>query len=390
MDKILSVCLTDKDYQHNQAYTYLQLPATPCELVDALDKLNLTSPEDAAIEIEQYYGFGCLSSAPIEDAGLIQLNTLTEQLSKLDSEQIVAFCGLVKMENSSSATPIPFSHLMDYAHHTQDCLVLADVHSDYELGKFYCDNGFIEAVNDVPDEAYKLLDFGKIGTEMRAAEDGVYEMGCYVFQTEDIPHADWTYGQWEPDYTVQIEIENMNTGEKTQLRFPANEEELQSSLDRIHADRWDLAILTCTDCIVPQLREAVTQADDPELTNQFARTLSQLSKPDLTKYKALIDAMDCSDLHYAAELLEELDDYVMDRHIHSFEEIAMDHLRVMVEPSDLEVLKKHINLYAYGDELLEQSPGVMTDYGYFQRRDGEMFFAPQEEVKQTDIEFQSF
>ena len=388
MDRILRVSVSPRDYQSNQACTYLYLPATPYEVMDVLDKLNLSSlsPEEIHYEIEEYHGFHCLSPYLIRNAGLIQLNALMEQLSTLDSEQAIAFCGLIKMEDRFLPTGIPFSRLMDYAHHTQDCLVIADVHSDEELGKFYCDNGFIDAVNDISDEAYRLLDFGKIGTEMRLAENGVYTNGCYIFQTEEIQHSDWTYELRKPEYSVRLELKNMANGKTTTLYLPSDPTSMDRCLDEIGAETWQGVSYICTDSRIPQLKDAITNIANVAIANRAAQMLDRISDEQLPKYKALLDAFQCEDLEAAADLLEELDDYVLTREMHSPEEVAMGRLKSLIlDPDERSLLVESLDLDNYGNDIIDQGTAVMTEYGYFHRTDGEPIFA---EPKQTGMDMQ--
>ena len=43
----------------------------------------------------------------------------------------------------------------------------------------------------------------------------------------------------------------------------------------------------------------------------------------------------------------------------------------MLSPEDVERLIPHLNLYNYGQELLEHFGAVLTDYGMIERRDGQ-------------------
>ncbi len=47
--------------------------------------------------------------------------------------------------------------------------MLADIHTDEALGKFYADNDFLPELNDLPDSVYDLLNYAKIGKQMREA-----------------------------------------------------------------------------------------------------------------------------------------------------------------------------------------------------------------------------
>ena len=63
------------------------------------------------------------------------------------------------------------------------CQVLADVNTDEALGKFYVENGFREDLDALPDSAYALLDYAKIGKQMREDEAGTFTPHGYVVRT---------------------------------------------------------------------------------------------------------------------------------------------------------------------------------------------------------------
>ena len=97
--KIFEVYLAKEDVPNNEAYAKLDLPASPWELWDAMEKVRLNEGEQLYMEIEDYEAFGYL--APYLDGldiSLIELNDLAALLSPLDEVQEAAFEGLFSME----------------------------------------------------------------------------------------------------------------------------------------------------------------------------------------------------------------------------------------------------------------------------------------------------
>ena len=97
--KIFGVYLAKDGIPNNEAYAKLNLPASPWEVVDALDKVRLNEGEQLYMEIEDYYAFAYL--APHLDGleiSLNELNDLAAQLAALDEVQEVAFDGFLRME----------------------------------------------------------------------------------------------------------------------------------------------------------------------------------------------------------------------------------------------------------------------------------------------------
>ena len=84
--KIFEVYLAKEDVPNNEAYAKLDLPASPWEVVDALDKVRLNEGEQLYMEIEDYDAFEYLS--PHFDWLDISLNELND-LAALLSNQVM-------------------------------------------------------------------------------------------------------------------------------------------------------------------------------------------------------------------------------------------------------------------------------------------------------------
>ena len=97
--KVFAMYLAKEGNPNSDAYAKLDLPASPWEVVDALDKVRLNEGEQLYMEIEDYYAFEYLS--PHLDGleiSLNELNDLAAQLAALDKVQEVAFDGFLRME----------------------------------------------------------------------------------------------------------------------------------------------------------------------------------------------------------------------------------------------------------------------------------------------------
>lgn len=172
MDKIFDVYLAKADQPESAAYAELSLPATPCQMQDAFDKLQLAEGEIPYWEITGYHAFEELSSILNESCGLNDLNALAQKLSKLDERKCTAFAGLLQMERADG-DPIPISRLIDLAYSTDCCHMVCEVLNDSQLGRFCAENGFVPGVEELPDAVFELLDFERIGREHRQSEGGV-------------------------------------------------------------------------------------------------------------------------------------------------------------------------------------------------------------------------
>ena len=98
-EKIFCVYLAKDGVPYNEAYAKLDLPASPWELWDAMEKVRLKDDEALYMEIDDYYAFEYLAPHLGElDISLNELNDLAAQLAALDEVQGIAFEGMFSME----------------------------------------------------------------------------------------------------------------------------------------------------------------------------------------------------------------------------------------------------------------------------------------------------
>ena len=97
--KILRVYLAKNDTPYSAAYAKLDLPASPWEVWDAMEKVRLQTDDILYMEIEDYYAFEYLSPhLDGLDISLNELNDLAAQLAALDEVQGIAFEGMFSIE----------------------------------------------------------------------------------------------------------------------------------------------------------------------------------------------------------------------------------------------------------------------------------------------------
>ena len=153
--KILRVYLAKNDTPYSAAYAKLELPASPWELWDALDKVRLQKEDILYMEIEDYFAFAYL--APHLDGldiSLNELNDLAALLSTLDEVQEVAFEGLFSMEVQKKVNTnggiITMQDMRDLAVSAKtDCYHVVEAADDAQLGRFYAENGFISELDGI-------------------------------------------------------------------------------------------------------------------------------------------------------------------------------------------------------------------------------------------------
>ena len=144
--KVFAVYLAKEDVPNSEAYATLELPASPWELWDAMEKVRLNEGEQLYMEIEDYDAFEYLSPhLDGLDISLNELNDLAALLSVLDEVQEVAFEGLFSIEVqrkvNANGGVITLQDLRDLAVSAKtDCYHVVDAADDAQLGRFYAEN----------------------------------------------------------------------------------------------------------------------------------------------------------------------------------------------------------------------------------------------------------
>ena len=393
MNKVFELYIANA-LRDEERYAVLDLPATPYEMLDALERAGCRSSEEAYYQVEEYLDFEYLESVISPDCSLNHLNALAEKLSELNDRQSITFEGLLRMEQEKNEGQISIHTLFQLAHNADCCHVLGEARNDSQLGRFYAENDFFEELSDLPDKVFDLLDFDRIGREQRQAEGGVFTRGGYVVQNtelEQIPLPDDPPPK--PDYTVLLEVGHafFNAGENADrsavIRLPASEEELDKTLEELDAVCWEECGFVCLDCAVPWAREWMEDEENLGTIRPFAEKLDQLQRQgQLPKYKALLLATGCEDLQDALELADSVKEMVFSPAIDSPKDAALAELQTIFDGENLNSLLRHLDLDGYGQELIAADHEVLTPYGLLHRQDGEPIPSLQKEDQRMGME----
>ena len=277
MNKVCEVYLATDD-EHG---VELSLPVSQYEMMDAFEQIHTKSPGDVYWQVDEFYCFDYLAPHLDENMSIFEFNSLTEQLSKLDERQETALEGLLQMQVNKHMQEnggiITVPELMMLASNVDRCQVLADIHTDEALGKFYVENGFREDLDALPDSAYALLDYAKIGKQMREDEAGTFTPHGYVVRTEELEPLPEHEPQREISYMIRLTLMNHENEQKTAvLDLPATEQRLLEVQEELDAPEWYDAQFTGCDAIAPQLNSMLTDVEDLPRINELAQSLQEL------------------------------------------------------------------------------------------------------------------
>ena len=368
MDKAftVSLCNPDKD-----TYVTLELPADPYAVLDAWERLRLAPDTSVEWEMEDYGEFPVLFPGLQSGEGFPALNALAERLTSLDSRQRTAFEGLVKLQDGRPMEPDALITLSEQAKH---CQVAPEATDDASLGRVYAANGSIPEVKDVPDKVFELLDFQLLGRRIRQSAGGVFTRQGYV-----VPDGNWkpTEGQElriAPEAPTGFFRLELRLGEeRAELTLPAGQE-LVEVRERMEAVGLPNCAVTAFHSRVPQLPAAWATPERLDTLNCLAIRLMVLAERDslaLIKYKAVLEVSSISSLEDAMALTERLDAYNLNWAAASPEDVARGELRRSMGEENADLLCWYLNLYGYGEALIQQYGGELTDYGLLTRADGQ-------------------
>ena len=298
--KIFGVYLAKLDAPNSEAHARLELPASPWELHDAVDKVQLQENEELYLEIDDYYSFEYLAPHLMElDASLNELNDLAGRLAVLDETEQEAFDGLLRLEIQrkveSNAGIITMQDMRDLAASAgADCCHVVDATSDTELGRFYAENGFMEELDGLSDDVFEMLDFGKIGKALRTGENGTFTRNGYVVQHSELVTAPPCAKELpeKPEYLFRLTLglhPDLEDDRTVTLELPASAEALRKAQKQLGADGWEGVVVLDYDGIIPQAAEFADLPAELDAFNDFAESVKDMPSREkqLPKLKAL-------------------------------------------------------------------------------------------------------
>ena len=395
--KVFAVYLAKEGNPNSDAYAKLDLPASPWELWDALDKVRLQTDDILYMEIEDYDAFAYL--APHLDGldiSLNELNDLAARLATLDEVQGIAFEGLFSMEvqrkTNANGGVITLQDLRDLAVSAKtDCYHVVDAADDAQLGRFYAENDFVPELEGISDAVFEMLDFAGIGRMMRCSENGVFVNSLYVLRDGELttaPPVQKTLPE-KPGYLFRLTLglhPDIGDDRTVTLILPAAEAELLDAQAQLGTEGWEGVAVIDYDGIIPYAAEFTDLPMELEEFNVLAAAVRDMPSPEkqLPKLKALLEQFEVRDIATAISLTEHLADYVLTPDLSSPQETAIDHLRFMTDDHSAELLLSHVNLYAYGCDLIKEDNATLTPYGLLHRADYQPMLTPvQEKMEMT-------
>lgn len=396
--RILRVYLAKNDTPYSAAYAKLELPASPWEVWDAMEKVRLQTDDILYMEIEDYYAFEYLSPhLDGLDISLNELNDLAALLSALDEVQGIAFEGMfsiaVQRKVNANGGVITLQDLRDLAVSAKtDCYHVVDAADDSQLGCFYAENGFIPELDGVSDAVFKMLDFAGIGRMMRQGENGVFVGSLYVLCVGELTAAPPCPKELppKPSHLFRLTLglhPDFKDARTATLNLPATEAELSAAQEQLGTLEWENAVVLDYDGVIPNAANFADLPMEMNAFNSFSGAVRDIPFPDrqIPKLKALLEQFEVKDIGTAMQLVEHLEDYNLTPKLSSPQETAIDQLHFMTDEHSVELLLPHVNLYAYGCDIIREDNAVLSPYGLLHRADYQPMLEPIQQSHESEM-----
>lgn len=397
--KIFGVYLAKDGIPNNEAYAKLNLPASPWELRDAMEKVRLNEGEMLYMEIEDYEAFGYL--APYLDGldiSLNELNDLAALLSALDEVQEAAFEGLFSMDVqkkiNANGGVITLQDLQDLAVSAKtDCYHVVDAADDAQLGRFYAENEFVPELDGISDEVFEMLDFAGIGRMMRCSENGVFVGSLYVLRDGELTTAPPVQKALpgKPGYLFRLTLglhPDIGDARTVTLDLPAAEAELLDAQEQLGVEGWEGVTVIDYDGIIPYAADFTDLPMELEEFNAFTKAARDIPRSEVPKLKALLEQFEVRDIETALFLTEHLADYVLTPDLSSPQEAALDQLCFIMNRAEAVRLIPYVNLFNYGETVIHADNAALTSYGLLHRADYEPMLSPIQQKQEKEMTMQ--
>ena len=338
----------------------LHLPATPAEVAEAYSWFERIGIEPSAIRItgvnSSVSNLGpYILRADIHDAGQMKmLNELAASIEQMTDRDIDIFAGALDAESINGLEDV-----LKLSQHLNDYVILPNISTDTELGRFLVDSGY----KDFPEKVQPYLDYRAIGAEYYADNGGAYGPGGYVRRKSSM--------EQEPVRKDAIITLHMATPTIYNfcLSLPATEEEMEQSKYRLGVDNFVQAKIIQVEYSKPYLADLIPKdCICVEDANELALCIEEMQQRDgeLLKFLAVLSVEQPEMMSDALRFAVNLDDY--ERITEGTYEYGQSVLRRHGADDELlEAMDGYMDFEKLGEDAMVEDGVRQTEFGLVRR-----------------------
>ena len=349
------------------AELHLHLPADPDEIDRKLTDLDdyaedpskpveIRDVDCEIVGIRQYLRMADLS----REGELEKLNALAGKIEGMDERQKNMLWGALDSESVNG-----LDDLMRISERLGDYVILPNITSDTDLGRFLVDTGY----KDFSKAVRPYLDYRAIGAEYHVKHGGAYSPGGYVRRKSSLELA----AESRPALiTLHLRATESNQirAEPYRLRLPADEEELGRAKFEIGVNNFTEATIekiefgkSWLDKLLPRECFCVEDADE------LALRIEKMQKRDgeLAKYQSVLSVMKPETLTDALLLALKLDDFEwVTQNTYEYGKQALR--RMGAGDEIINAIDGYMDFEQFGEASMVEDGVRRTEFGLIRRR----------------------
>ena len=343
----------------------LDLPATPAELTEAFSWFERIDVDPSSVRIAgvnstvSNLGPYILRADIHNSAEMKKLNELAESVEQMTDREWNIFAGALDAESINGLDDV-----LNLSKHLSDYVILPNIGTDTELGRFLVDTGY----KNFPEEVQPYLDYRAIGAEYYADNGGAYGPGGYVRRKSSLEQA---HEHRDALITLHLFTRRVSEtmAEPFQLPLPATDEELEQAKAHIGVDHFTEATIVKAEFGKPYLAELIPQdCICVEDANELALGIEEMTQRDgeLLKFLAVLSVEQPETMTDALRFAVDLDDY--ERFTEGTYEYGQSVLRRHGADDELlEAMDGYMDFEKLGEDAMIEDGVRQTEFGMVRR-----------------------
>lgn len=349
-------------------------PKNSYELLDLADKLRNDYPFSVKIEnmFELDYVYNEFQISSLDD--LVRLNLFAERFSEMyDEDEAIMFALMTKYPKAEISELLEMTYGLSSVTAYPCC-------NDEELTELAFNNEWLPEFEDAHYGMLEYLDTDKVAAEVCKRREGYMYGGFYVEpdgynapeETIELPKPETGF------FRLLLAADRVNrvpdSASSEWLTLPCSKADLEVFEKRLSCPINKMICITARSAL-PKLHPVTIQRSEIPVLNELALKLSELSRDEVVKLKAVMEHCDVKSIEQTAQLIPRLSEYEFDPlstdasiygKVYLFNNLPTGFNTETFASADME---------EFGRSILSAKGGGMTSYGAVSGR-GQSLFTP--------------